>query len=234
MKNSKLLYIIVTVISFILIGCNKNTSVSNAQFVAGSGDYVVRITFADYGQITFRIFKDAAPEAVEQFVSEASSGYYNGTRVNTVIEDYCFIMNSLSANESTMYDMADSDADKYLPYRGSICFSDISNGINAGSIMVINSDSDFLKELSELLEYKQVTLAEYLKQAYGVTLDDKEIASYMSYGGAPWLYGHTVVFGQVYDGFDVLDKLNLVMTSEDGLYIPTEEIIIESIEIIQQ
>lgn len=233
MKNSKFIYIIIVTLILILCGCGKKSADLDAQFETGSGDYVARISISDYGQITFRIFSDAAYDAVQKFISDANSGLYNGTCINTVIEDYCLIMNSTSAEDSARFELSQS-SDKYRPYRGALCFSDIADGIAPGKVMIINSDTDFLNDLSSLLEYKQVTLAEYLSQAYGVSLSEEELSAYQNYGGAPWLYGHTVVFGQVYEGFDVLDRINSAVTSEDSQYKPEEDIVIESIEIIQQ
>ena len=38
-------------------------------------------------------------------------------------------------------------------------------------------------------------------------IDDKTLGIFSKYGGAPWLYGHCKVFGQLIEGGDVLDRI---------------------------
>ena len=233
MKNSKFLYILILVLCIALTGCGKKNMGTPVQLEKGAGDYVARISFKDYGTITFRLFEDSSKEAVESFVNKAQSGYYEGLSVGTLIEDYCLVIGDLESS-STASDSKVKINDNYYPYRGALCITDISDAVDASRFMIVNSDTEFLKNLEELLAYKKVTLSEYLDTAYGVKLNESELQSFYTYGGTPWLYGHALVFGQVYEGFEVLDAINRAVTLEDGSYKPEEDIIIESVEVVKQ
>ena len=56
---------------------------------------------------------------------------------------------------------------------------------------------------------------------------------FIQLGGVPALSQEITVFGQTYEGFEVIDKLTALETTmtEDGQKIPVEDIMIESIEI---
>ena len=90
--------------------------------------------------------------------------------------------------------------------------------------------------LKELVEYKGYTLQEYMKAGFKTEMPDEVLNEYMTYGGAPWLHGHHTVFGQIYDGFDVLDKIADVKTGRMGWYddVPKTPVVIEKIEIIER
>ena len=75
------------------------------------------------------------------------------------------------------------------------------------------------------------TMASYLKRAQ---YPEGLIEQYQTYGGYLTLYMQYTVFGQVYEGLDVLDKIASVETTtsysgEDS--VPVNDVIIESIEV---
>lgn len=68
--------------------------------------------------------------------------------------------------------------------------------------------------------------------------DETVLENYMKYGGAPWLdNGDFTVFGQVYEGLDVLEKiLNCEkdpseLDSSGAPYVPSPDVVIETIEV---
>ena len=64
------------------------------------------------------------------------------------------------------------------------------------------------------------------------TLEEEE---YKTYGGYLSLYLQYTVFGQVYEGMEVVDKIAAVETSQNSSYKdkPLEDVIIESIEVTE-
>ena len=119
----------------------------------------------------------------------------------------------------------------YYPLRGALCLTESGDKISAQQFMIVTADSEFLKELEELLAYKKVTPEEYFKTAYGADVDEEIYDVFVKNGGAPWLYGHCIVFGQVFEGFDILDAISGVEIEEGNTYTPLEDIMIESITI---
>ena len=51
-------------------------------------DMQVAIMNTDQGEIDFVLFADQAPKAVENFVTHAKEGYYNGVTFHRVIDDF--------------------------------------------------------------------------------------------------------------------------------------------------
>ena len=70
------------------------------------------------------------------------------------------------------------------------------------------------------------TYEAYLDQ-FGLNDAQKEL--FKQYGGTPWLYQVHTVFGQVYEGMDVVDKIAAVETDEDDK--PLTDVVIEHIEV---
>ena len=53
-----------------------------------AGDYTAEITVQNYGTITVELDAEAAPETVENFVSLAESGFYDGLTFHRIIEGF--------------------------------------------------------------------------------------------------------------------------------------------------
>ena len=52
------------------------------------GETIAIIKVKDYGEIKLKFFKDEAPKAVENFLTHAKNGYYNGQIFHRVINDF--------------------------------------------------------------------------------------------------------------------------------------------------
>lgn len=209
--------------------CSCSSSKIPAQFNAVENQHVVRLNIKDYGAVDFRLFADNSIS--DRLVDKISSGKYNGAVISTLIEDYFFTVNDTTADDSI--DSVEvfasvSDAEEYYPFYGAV-FIPETDDLSCDRISVITSDKAFIKELTRLLDYKKIDLADYLKQGYGVDLTEEELQLHLEYGGAPWLYKHCTIIGQVYNGYDVIEK---IMSAQVSDYVPCEEIIIESAEVI--
>ena len=233
-KHKRLVVIIFTLtISLLLSSCGEKKQKTPIQMEKG-GEYVARIHIKDFGYVDLNLYEAASKTAVDEFKRLAEAGYYNGNTIKTVIDDYAFLITANTENDNnTGSDTKfSSEINKdYYPFRGSLCLTESGNGISADQFMIITADTEFLKELEKLLAYKKVTPAEYYKAAYGTELDDETLALFDTYGGAPWLYGHCIVFGQIYVGLDVIDAVSGVDIEEGSSYTPVEELVIESIEV---
>jgi cyclophilin family peptidyl-prolyl cis-trans isomerase len=67
--------------------------------------------------------------------------------------------------------------------------------------------------------------------SYGYALTDNEKEVYASYGGTPWLDGGYTVFGQVFDGLDIVFKVQDVEVGENDK--PKEDVVIESMTVTE-
>lgn len=204
------------------------------QFAAPqSGDIIVKITVKKYGTISIKLFPDEAPKAVGNFKTLAEQGCYENVKFARIIADYMVQSATAQGYQSSIYgggfDVETSD--KLMPVRGAVCMADAGeDGTNTSSFFIIQTKPSLLKSLSEPLDARyQMTFGDYLKEAYNTKLTESQLEYFYTYGGAPWLYGHQTVFGQVYDGFDVLDTLcEAKVTSK---CVPNPGIFIESVTV---
>lgn len=204
------------------------------QFAAPqTGDILVKITVKKYGTITLKLFPNEAPKAVENFKSLVEQGCYDNVKFARVVADYMIQSGTAQGYTSSIYGggFEVETSDKLMPVRGALCMADAGeDGTNTSSFFIVQTKASVLKSLSEPLDARyQMTFSDYLKEAYNTKLTDQELEFYYKYGGAPWLYGHQTVFGQVIDGFDVLDLISEAKVTSQC--VPNPGIFIESIRV---
>ena len=59
---------------------------------AKSGETIAIMHVKGYGDITFKFFDDKAPKAVENFLTHAKEGYYDGVKFHRVMEEFMTTM----------------------------------------------------------------------------------------------------------------------------------------------
>ncbi len=199
------------------------------------GDTYAVITVKDYGDITVKLFKDAAPYGVQNFIDCAEKGYYKGTTFHRIVEDF-MVQGGIPAG-------ADDDAEyeefgietnyKARHFYGAFCYANAMAQNSTQFYIVNNKESQDLSQLSTATmdnyaqtyeqlasqydkgsdEEKYYTFqAQYYKNMkdFIQNADEATIAKYKEVGGVPSLDGNYTVFGQTVDGFDVLDKISEV------------------------
>lgn len=188
------------------------------------GDTVAILHVKNFGDIKVKFF-EKAPKAVENFVTHAKEGYYNGLKFHRVMEEFMIQGGDPEGNgtggKSIWGEGFGTELDESLvPYRGALCMamSSLPNSIGSQFFIVQANYSEMM--------------AQYLQSGgYPSNL----IEQYKNYGGYLSLYMQYTVFGQVYEGMDVVDKIVKVektmseTTGEES--VPVEDVIIESIEV---
>lgn len=201
------------------------------------GDTIAVIKTSE-GDIKAVLYPEYAPEAVKHFTELAESGYYDNTYVFQSEPGVYFGAGSPNKNGDLNEDDPQG-AEEYAqelhqnlwPFKGALCslatseeggfwkkFTGESRILNGSRFAVLNSvefTDDLKKELLESDE--NTTLAE----------------AFIENGGVPNLSQQITVFGQTYEGFDVIDKLTSleITDGEDGAKIPVDDVMIETIEI---
>ncbi|MBR4542331.1 MAG: peptidylprolyl isomerase [Lachnospiraceae bacterium] len=205
-------------------GCSDNKGDTPLQFTGGKQCRLARINFKDYGSVSFRLYKDEEPELVEKFIEACKNGVFDGMTLQNVIEDYVLIAGCDPADPA--YNAKYEHKGKLYPYKGALCASGSGTDTrNASAFQIIGLPSDELKNMEELIEHEGYTFSDYIKFGYETELTREELDLFMEYGGAPWLTGHAAVFGQAYEGLDILEKVMASYSEDEGA-----DIIIESIE----
>lgn len=191
----------------------------NDQFAAPVEGEIVAIMTTSMGVIKMRLFEEVAPLAVENFTTHAKDGYYDGVTFHRVIQDFMIQGGDPTGTGSGGDSIYDSDfvdefAVNYLPYRGALCMANSGANTNGSQFFIVQSDQvedTFLTELEDS------------------GFPEGVVNNYQTYGGAIWLLFKHTVFGQVYEGMDIVDSI--AATTVDADSKPLTDVIIEKIEI---
>lgn len=211
----------------------EKNSIDNVDFKAAAqkqmalpeeGETIAIMHIKDFGDIKFKFFKDVAPKAVENFLTHAKNGYYDGLTFHRVINEFMIQggdpLGTGTGGESIWGDGFGTELDyKLVPYRGSLCMamSQLPNSI--GSQFFI-TQANYSENMESALK----------KGGY----PDGLISQYKEYGGYLSLYLQYTVFGQVFEGMEVVDKIANVKTettSNGQADKPINDVVIEKIEV---
>ena len=235
------------------------------------GDTYAIIKIKDFGEVKCKLFPEAAPKGVSNFIELAESGYYTNKKIHRVIEN--FMLQGGSANGDGMSTADDPQFgveynQKMRHYYGALCYAN-GGGVNGSQFYIINNKGcgeftdasyyesaikqyeSYVEQLEELVKnstsdderaYYQQLLVSYKNQKEIFEMSKKAIGDctdemkerYEKVGGYPFLDGGYTVFGQVVEGFDVIDSISAVDVVENSSgekSLPIEDIIIESVTI---
>jgi len=167
---------------------------------AGNPTAVIRTS---KGDIHLELFADQAPATVENFISYAKNGFYEGTIFHRVIGHFMIQGGGFTANmekKPTGEPIANEASNGLSNKRGTIAMARTNDPHSATSQFFIN-------------------------------VQDNMNLDYTGHGGpAGWGYA---VFGRVTSGLEVVDDIRFVQTTTVGPYadVPVEPVIIEHVEI---
>lgn len=188
-----------------------------------SGD-TIAVLHTNMGDISVQFFEDVAPKAVENFLTHAEEGYYDGVIFHRVINDFMIQSGDPEGTgrggESIWGEPFELElSDKAFNLRGALCMANTGSEVSNGSQFYIVQAGVVKETLFQVYEN------------YGYTFSDEQKELYQTYGGAPWLDGGYTVFGQVVEGMDIVDAIAAVEVDDSDK--PLEDIVIESIEITE-
>ena len=196
------------------------------QFNTPADGDTIAIFDTSLGEVRAVLYPDAAPMAVYNFVGLARSGYYDNTTIWR--SEYGFAVQGGDATGtgtggSTIWsnNPYPSEASADLKhYAGALCAAFAAGGDVTGG----NSQFYFVTALPDSVSSSD-RQAELTANGY----TDAQIAAYAAVGGLPYLDNTDTVFGQVYQGMDVVDAIAAVDTDENDK--PTEDVLIEKVEL---
>ncbi|MBP5160225.1 MAG: peptidylprolyl isomerase [Lachnospiraceae bacterium] len=227
---------IVALIALVLLtacssGKGKLTQLENIK----KGDTVAVIDVREYGQMKLKLFPDKTPATVENFTELAKTGYYDGLAFTTVVEDF-FVMTGNAEDGDTVSSFGgffeDEFSEDLLPVRGALCMANLGEAdTNSSQFFIVGQTKEQLEKIDELLAFKGYALEDYIERGYNTKLSMDQLEEYFEYGGTPWIYGHNTVFGQLLEGFDVLDAIMSAQTADAHSYVPVDDIVIENITV---
>ena len=185
------------------------------------GDTIAIIT-TTMGAIKIKFFSKEAPKAVENFTGLASSGYYNGLIFHRIINDFMIqggdpLGNGTGGQSIWKKPFEDEFSENLHNYRGALSMANSGPNTNGSQFFIVQKNK------------VEDNLQLWMRQN---GFDQELIDSYMKNGGTPWLDNKHTVFGQVFEGMDVVDQIAAVKTDANGK--PAPDIKIDKIEITKQ
>ena len=171
------------------------------------------------GDFTLELFPEVAPKTVENFVTHAKNGYYNGVIFHRVIEDFMIQggdptgtgMGGESIYGRTFEDEFSREA---FNLYGTLSMANAGPNTNGSQFFIVTA--------------KQVP-AQMLKQLKDGGWPEEIVEEYAKVGGTPWLDHRHTVFGRVVEGMDVVIKIEGVERNAQDR--PLEDVVIESMDV---
>jgi len=199
-------------------------NLSIANFTAPKeGEKVVSMKLKGYdGEIKIKLFPEYAEKGVPSFLEHAEKGYYNGLTFHRVIKDFMIQggdpKGDGTGGESIYEKGFDDGADPHLIHAaGAVAYANSGSTASSGSQFYIVTgqkyDADQIKQLED--------------GGYFFTENEKEI--YSKNGGTPWLDGNYTIFGQVFDGLDIVFDVQNVEVDDSSK--PTKDVTIEYVKV---
>lgn len=186
-------------------------------------EYLVEIQTTK-GNIKVRLFPKLAPKAVENFVTHAKEGYYDGVIFHRVIDGFMIQTGDPKGDgtggESIWKKPFKDELNKNLyNLRGAISMANSGPDTNGSQFFINQNKEDRSQELL-IDDYPQKVIEAY-KKGGNPELDYVETTSENDY----------TVFGQVTEGMAVVDKIASVKTDSNDK--PIDSIKIKDIKILQ-
>ena len=149
------------------------------------------------GDMTFKLFQNIAPKTVENFVTHAKNGYYDGITFHRVIEDFMVQGGDPTASGmggESIYGGAFEDefSDKAFNLYGALSMANAGPNTNGSQFFIVQA-----KEVPESM----------LSQLADGGWPQPIVKAYGDNGGTPWLDQRHTVFGQIIEGESTLEDI---------------------------
>jgi len=197
---------------------------SDYQLRAPKAGDDIAIFHTTMGDINVRLFPSEAPRAVENFTTHAKNGYYDGLIFHRIIKDFMIQggdPNGTGTGGQSIW--GDSFEDEFDPalhnFYGALSMANAGPGTNGSQFFIVHASDVADSMLSQM------------KQAgEDAGFSTQVVDAYEKRGGTPWLDFKHTVFGQVFEGMDVVDALANVKVGRGDK--PLDDVKINSIEIL--
>ena len=257
MKKKYLALALAAVVAFGAAACGKEASTENTDQTAAEnidttsilqaqmpaeGDEIAVIT-TSAGVVKMMFYHEEAPKAVENFKTLAKSGYYDGLLFHRVINNFMVQTGDPEGTgrggESCWGEpFADEISAKLHYYRGAVAMANAGPGTNGSQFFIVQQKDvmeDALAALQDARDNNEeelgVTLTDGNYYTFSQLFPDEVLNYYREQGGSAhleYVFGNPyTIFGQVFEGLDVIDAIAGAETDESDK--PVEDITIESI-----
>ena len=183
---------------------------------------IVTFTMENGDVMKAELYPDVAPNTVNNFISLVKKGFYDGLIFHRVINNFMIQGGDPTGTgrggESIWGGSFEDEFDLGLHnLRGALSMANAGPGTNGSQFFIVQAgtvDGNLMGQMEMIGE----------KMFPAQCIED-----YKKVGGTPWLDFKHTVFGQVYDGMDVVDEI--AKTRVDLMDKPFDDVVIEKIEI---
>ena len=190
------------------------------QLAAPTAGDPIAIINTSLGTMKFKLFPENAPKAVENFSTKAKAGYYDGMKFINLYED---VLQSDGDMDTIYGEGFEREFSINLHnYLGALGVCNSGEGNTSSNQFYIVTQKEVADDIIEAMSGEQA-------QSLGLGFSQEVIGKYDTFGGDPTLDGQFAVFGQMYEGLEVIDLINAVQVDDN--YTPLQDITITSIEI---
>ncbi|EEI70854.1 MAG: peptidylprolyl isomerase [Lentilactobacillus hilgardii] len=172
----------------------------------------------NHGDIKIQLFPEQAPKTVENFVTLAEKGYYDGVTFHRVIPDFMIqggdpTGTGAGGDSSFGGSFEDEFSPELFNINGALSMANAGPNTNGSQFFIVTN------------EHVDDGMIGQMKQA---GYPDEIIDTYKN-GGTPWLDFRHTVFGQVIDGMNVVKEISGVKRSASDK--PEDDVVMTTVEI---
>lgn len=161
-----------------------------------------------YGDITAKLYNDT-PLHRDNFIKLIKQGWYDDSPFHRVINNFMIQGGGNKAGKTDPgYIVPAEFKSHYIHKKGALAAARMPDQINPEKQ---SSGSQFY--IVQGQKYNAATM-QMMSQRNGFAYSEDHLKTYANLGGTPHLDGTYTVFGEVIDGFDVIDKIAAVQTGQ--------------------
>ena len=183
-------------------------------------DGEIKVTIkTTHGDMAFKLFEKGIPKAVENFVTHAKNGYYNGIIFHRVIKDFMIqggdpTGTGMGGESIWGNSFEDEFSMDYFHFYGALSMANAGPNTNGSQFFIVQNNHLDARTLDALEQGGW---------------PEEAVKGYAEVGGAPHLDHRHTVFGQLLEGVETLEKIAAVETGAQDK--PVEEVVIVGIDV---
>lgn len=185
------------------------------------GEKIAVMTVKDYGEIKIKLFPEQASKGVENFIGLAEMNYYDELIFHRIINGFMNQGGDPTGTGTGGNSIWGGNFDGGVPeglyhFSGAVAYANSQGtSTNSSQFYIVNTAEGDVLGGEDYLADLPANLADMYREK----------------GGTPHLDGSYTVFGQVFEGMDVVRAISEVETDENDK--PLTQVLIESVRIVE-
>lgn len=179
----------------------------------------IAVLKTNHGVIKLRLFEQVAPKAVENFKTHIKNGYYDGVTFHRIIDEFMIqggdpTGTGMGGESIWNKDFEDEFDLHFRNIRGALSMANAGPNTNGSQFFIVQKgpvEADIIKQMRSM----------GAENGY----PDEIVDVYENLGGTYWLDGKHTVFGQVFEGMDVVDEI--ASQPKNAMDKPLKDVVIE-------